>query len=89
MKPSGIAVTCSTLLAVISALRKNYRSTGELFKYLRETQTEAMIEKAGIAGNLHSEAEVRRYRALLSVGPNISPKVAVLDRSICGCPRGV
>ena len=77
MKPSEIAVRCSTLLPSFQRCEKTTGVLGKLSKYIRETQTEAMIGKAGIAGNLRSEAEVRLYRALLSVGPNISPKVVV------------
>jgi very-short-patch-repair endonuclease len=50
---------------------------GELARYVRETETEAKIEKAGSEGDLHSEAEVRLYRALLNAGLDVSPKVVV------------
>ena len=50
---------------------------GELARYVRESETEAGIEKAGREGDLHSEAEVRLYRALLNAGLDVSTKAVI------------
>lgn len=48
-----------------------------LARYVSKIETEAKIEAAGRSGDLHSEAEVRLYRALLDAGLDVSPKTVV------------
>lgn len=77
----NVAITrARSYLLVVGNRRYCEESTGvlgQLATYVRETETAASVEKAGSEGNLHSEAEVRVYRALLDAGLNVSPKAVV------------
>jgi very-short-patch-repair endonuclease len=50
---------------------------GELARYVKEVEIESGVEQAGHEGRLHSEAEVRLYRALLDAGLDVETKVTV------------
>jgi len=77
----NVAVTRARSYLLVVGNRRYCEETtgvlGELAWYVHETETEARVGEAGRAGNLHSEAEVRLYRAVLDAGLNVSPKTVV------------
>lgn len=77
----NVAITrARSYLLVVGNRRFCENSTGvlgELARYVSDTETESKVEETGRAGQLHSEAEARLYRALLDADLDVVAKAMV------------
>lgn len=78
----NVAVTrARSYLLIVGDLEASLKSEGflaELARYVHGLQVEDRVMKAAFDGDLHSEAEERLYRALVSAGVEVEPRARVL-----------
>ena len=78
----NVAVTrARSYLLVVGDLQASLRSEGflaELARYVNDLQVEARVLEAASDGELHSEAEERLYRALMSAGVEVQLKPRIV-----------